>query len=48
MKTKTSPSYITQGEDARLNVDSDTAILKTYILSIFQSFKLIEIKLLFK
>jgi len=29
MKTKTAPSYLTQGEVARLNVDSDTAILKT-------------------
>jgi hypothetical protein len=29
MKKKTAPSYITQGDDARLNVDSDIAILKT-------------------
>jgi hypothetical protein len=29
MKKKISPSYITQGDDASLNVDSDTAILKT-------------------
>ena len=29
MKTKTARSYLTQGEDARLNVDSETAILKT-------------------
>jgi hypothetical protein len=48
MKTKIASSYITQVEDARLNVDSDTAILKTYILSIFKSFKVIEIKLFFK
>jgi hypothetical protein len=28
MNTKTVPSYITQADDVRLNVDSDTAILK--------------------